>query len=165
MTDIDTTQSLKDSNFNCCLVNIHTDFASTGNIQPGDGSNSYILYLPIGGTTINIVGQNNLLTKLLGKEIEKIGETLKPFTDREVGTLSSQGYLTVAIRSQHIYTQNIYGSTNPFWPFASNNWTFPYGIPPKPTEFLVIRFVVRPGTFIAVGPRNQVNVNLVAECN
>jgi hypothetical protein len=153
----------------CCLIHIEPIVSSTSNIQRGKGDNAYRLYIPMIGTSVNVVRivsvSESVETETLsvksfqGEEIKGLEALLKDVNNNEAGTISSVGYSTLAIRATKISNEKLYGSTQPFWPYNRSS-----GFSPSPNDYLVIDFLVNPGTWVPLGPKDQVNVNIAAEC-
>ena len=155
----------------CCLIHIEPLMATTSNIQRGNGDNAYRLYIPMIGTSVNVVrsgpvtnsdsNSDNVLgvSSFQGEEIKGLEALLKDVNNNEAGTISSVGYSTLAIRATKISNEKLYGSTQPFWPYNRSS-----GYSPSPNDYLVIDFVVNPGTWVPLGPKDQTNVNIAAEC-
>jgi len=142
-----------------CLVNFQTNAGVVANIQPDGSSNSYKLYLPINGTIISIINNDGKNISFNGGDILKVRDIIVPFDNQKSASLSSQSYQTSLIRVVHILTESVYGSTQPLMPYV-------YSQSPNPISYIVLKIKNVKNQFgLAVGPRSQVNVNILTRCN
>ncbi len=144
-----------------CILNFETQSGTTSNIQPDNSDNSdnsYLLYLPINGTIINIINSDGRAYRFQGSEILKAKDYIAPLDDPGSATLTSQSYQTNLISVKRILTEQVYGSVQPFWPFLHSQ-------SPNPDTYIVLKFNnIKLQSGLAVGPRNQVNVNILTKC-
>ncbi len=150
------------------LLNIETRPGITSNIGADNSPNSYLLYLPLYETTLNLIEETKGVTSFQGDEITKL-VTKDGLVTNLVGTLTSNHNSVLFLSVTRLEIQKMYGPTPTFWSYI-------YTETPRPLPHLVLKFTSLPQgqgeseiseiseiakiAKIAIGARRSVSINL-----
>ena len=82
-----------------------------------------------------------------------------------VANITSQWNSPIFAKVLNFEVSKKYDSTQPYWPYKATGVS---SMNPIPNDFITITFSnLREGTpiyYVVVGPRNQINISLIANC-